>query len=67
MDWETVWLRLQEIIDNEDRTRPLPDHAIAEMMGENGIIVARRTVTKYRQKMSIPSWRGRRNWRKGEK
>ena len=32
-----------------------------------GITVARRTVTKYRKAMNIPSSRGRRDWTKGEK
>ena len=67
MNWETVWLRLQGIIDNEDKTSPFPDHAIVEMLSNDGIIVARPTVTKYRQSMNIPSWRGRRDWTKGEK
>ena len=41
--------------------------AIVEELGKAGITVARRTVTKYRKAMNIPSSRGRRDWTKGEK
>ncbi len=65
--WDRVRIKLQEIIDNEDKTKPLSDDAIVEELGKAGITVARRTVTKYRKAMSIPSSRGRRDWSKGEK
>ena len=65
--WDRVRLKLQEIIDNEDKTKPLSDDAIVEELGKAGITVARRTVTKYRKAMNIPSSRGRRDWAKGEK
>jgi len=65
--WDRVRIKLQEIIDNEDKTKPLSDDAIVEELGKAGITVARRTVTKYRKAMSIPSSRGRRDWTKGEK
>jgi RNA polymerase sigma-54 factor len=65
--WDRVRIKLQEIIDNEDKTQPLSDDAIVEELGKAGITVARRTVTKYRKAMNIPSSRGRRDWSKGEK
>jgi RNA polymerase sigma-54 factor len=65
--WDRVRIKLQEIIDNEDKTSPLSDDAIVEELGKAGITVARRTVTKYRKAMNIPSSRGRRDWTKGEK
>lgn len=65
--WDRVRIKLQEIIDNEDKTNPLSDDAIVEELGRSGITVARRTVTKYRKAMNIPSSRGRRDWTKGEK
>lgn len=65
--WDRVRIKLQEIIDNEDKTNPLSDDAIVEELGKSGITVARRTVTKYRKAMNIPSSRGRRDWTKGEK
>jgi RNA polymerase sigma-54 factor len=65
--WDRVRIKLQEIIDHEDKTKPLSDDAIVEELAKAGITVARRTVTKYRKAMSIPSSRGRRDWSQGEK
>jgi RNA polymerase sigma-54 factor len=65
--WDRVRIKLQEIIDHEDKTKPLSDDAIVEELGKAGIPIARRTVTKYRKAMNIPSSRGRRDWSKGEK
>ena len=65
--WDRVRLKLQEIVDNEDKTKPLSDDALVEELGKHGIKVARRTVTKYRKAMNIPSSRQRRDWSKAEK
>jgi len=65
--WDRVRIKLQEIIDGEDKTKPLSDDAIVEELGKSGITVARRTMTKYRKAMNIPSSRGRRDWSKAEK
>jgi len=59
--WETVRNSLQKIIDSEDKKLPLSDDAIVHELRSAGIIVARRTVFKLRQSMSIPSFRGRRD------
>lgn len=45
---------IRKLISNEDATKPLPDGRIAEMLIEKGLKVARRTVAKYRESMSIP-------------
>ena len=60
--WDTVRLKLQEIIDNEDKQRPMSDEALVQALAAEGITVARRTVTKYRKAMKIPSSRQRRQW-----
>ena len=60
--WDTVRLKLQEIIDDEDKSKPFSDDALVEQLAEQGITVARRTVTKYRKAMNIPSSRQRREW-----
>jgi RNA polymerase sigma-54 factor len=62
--WDRVRIKLQEIIDSEDKMKPLSDDAIVDELGKAGITVARRTVTKYRKAMNIPSSRGRRDWAK---
>ncbi|TWU17609.1 RNA polymerase factor sigma-54 [Bythopirellula polymerisocia] len=62
--WDKVRLKLQEIVDNEDKTKPLSDDALVDELAKAGITVARRTVTKYRKAMDIPSSRQRRDWSK---
>ncbi|MBU0509226.1 RNA polymerase factor sigma-54 [bacterium] len=52
--------RLQEIIDLEDKSDPYSDQAIAEMLAVEGYPIARRTVQKYREQLSIPVKRLRR-------
>jgi RNA polymerase sigma-54 factor len=51
---QVVKKRIKEIIDNEDPTKPLSDEKISQLLDEEGILVARRTVAKYRESMHIP-------------
>ncbi len=60
--WDTVRLKLQELIDHEDKQRPYSDEDLVKELSKLGITVARRTVTKYRKAMAIPSSRQRRDW-----
>ncbi len=60
--WDTVRLKLQEIVDAEDKSHPLSDDQLVTELAKHGITVARRTVTKYRKAMTIPSSRQRRDW-----
>ena len=62
--WDTVRVKLQELIDNEDKKKPLSDDALVKLLKQAGLTVARRTVTKYREQMRIPSSRQRRDWSK---
>ena len=52
---------LLEIVGNEDKSRPLTDDDIARMMQGQGFDVARRTVSKYRDRLGIPVARLRKN------
>lgn len=45
---------LQEIIDNEDKRKPLSDQKLMERLKDKGYEIARRTVAKYREKLNIP-------------
>ena len=45
---------IQEMIDGEDATAPLSDVDIAQRLKRQGLTVARRTVTKYRQLLQVP-------------
>lgn len=62
--WDTVRLKLQEIVDGEDKRDPLSDDQLVARLADAGITVARRTVTKYRKAMGILSSRQRRDWGK---
>jgi RNA polymerase sigma-54 factor len=54
--------KLQDIIRNEDKSNPLSDAKISEKLKEQGISIARRTVSKYRRNMDIPSARKRKEY-----
>jgi len=61
--WDTVRMKLQEIVDGEPKDAPYSDDDLVTELGKQGITVARRTVTKYRKAMNIPSSRQRRDWK----
>jgi RNA polymerase sigma-54 factor len=46
--------KIREMIEGEDPSTPLSDDRLAEMLREQGINIARRTVAKYREAMNIP-------------
>jgi RNA polymerase sigma-54 factor len=50
----TIKDKIRHMIDEEDGTRPLSDSRIAELLGERGLPLARRTVAKYREELRIP-------------
>lgn len=50
---ESIRSQIRNLIQNE--TKPLSDEKIAETLNNLGVDIARRTVTKYRESMSIPS------------
>lgn len=60
--WDTIKQKLLEIIAKEDKSNPLSDEEIVEELGRHGFPVARRTVTKYRRTLRIPSSRQRKQF-----
>ena len=60
--WDSVKVRVRELIEAEDRRAPYSDDQVAGLLKEEGIELSRRTVAKYRQQMSIPSARQRREF-----
>jgi len=52
--------KLKEIIDSEDKHKPYSDEQLSNLLKQNGYLVARRTVAKYREQMKIPVARLRR-------
>ena len=60
--WDTIKQKLLEIIGKEDKQSPLSDEEIVKELGRQGLKVARRTVTKYREALLIPSSRQRKQF-----
>lgn len=61
--WEAIRAKLQQIIDEEDKTKPLSDDQIRKELSKAGIDnLARRTVAKYRKLLNIPSARFRKKY-----
>jgi RNA polymerase sigma-54 factor len=45
---------LMDCVDNEDKSKPLTDEQLTNILKEKGYNIARRTVAKYREQLSIP-------------
>ena len=46
--------KVREVIAKEDKTHPITDDELVEILRENGYSIARRTVAKYREQLGIP-------------
>ena len=62
MSWGAVKAKLQEIVDSEDKAKPLNDDKLAAALEAEGITISRRTVAKYRGLMDIPPARKRKEY-----
>lgn len=60
--YEVMKQKLLELVSNEDKSNPLSDEELVTMLRAAGYPVARRTVTKYRKMLKIPSSRQRKDW-----
>ena len=55
-----IKVMIRDIIQHEDKQKPLSDEIIQRMLSEQGFPIARRTVTKYREQLGFPIARMRR-------
>jgi len=62
VSWNAIKAKLQEIVDNEDKKKPLNDDQLAAELTKRGLTVARRTVAKYRSILNIPPARRRKQF-----
>ncbi len=53
---------LEDVIEKEDKTKPLSDEEISSQLKRQGIVCARRTVAKYRTALHIAPALRRRTW-----
>lgn len=60
MSTRKIKIALKEVIEQEDKTQPLSDDALAKIMKDKGYPIARRTVAKYREQLGFPVARLRR-------
>ena len=60
--WDAVKHRIHAVIENEDKKNPLSDEDIVSKLAAQGVHIARRTVTKYRKALEIPTSRQRRQY-----
>lgn len=54
MSTRKIKISLKEIIEAEDKTKPMSDDALTKLMAKRGFPIARRTVAKYREQLGIP-------------
>ena len=59
---QAIKQKLREIVDAEDTQNPLSDDQLVEALGQEGVKIARRTVTKYRKALGIESSSRRREF-----
>ena len=55
---------IKEVINNEDKIKPLSDQKITTLLKDKGIEISRRTVAKYRSELNIPDAYGRKHIKK---
>ncbi len=60
--WDAIKAILKEVIEVENKSKPLSDDALAAELKKQGIDIARRTVAKYRDQLGIPPARRRREY-----
>ena len=51
----TIKQRIRKIIEQEDARKPLSDSRIVRLLQEDGLVLARRTIAKYREELRIPT------------
>jgi len=60
--WDAVKERIKRLVEDEDKVNPLSDDDIVKKLGDGGVHIARRTVTKYRKALNIATSRQRKNY-----
>jgi RNA polymerase sigma-54 factor len=62
VSWDAIKAALKEVVDAEDKKKPLSDDALSKALAERGIEIARRTVAKYRDQLGIPAAKMRKQY-----
>lgn len=59
---EQIKLALKQIIDEENKSKPLSDQKLTSELEKKGFAISRRTVAKYRESMGVADCRGRKKF-----
>jgi len=51
----SIKFRIKKLIEQEKPDSPISDEAIVDILSKNGVLIARRTVAKYRKMLNVPS------------
>lgn len=62
MSWAAIQAKLEQIINEEDKSDPLSDDQLVEKLKKAGIDIARRTVAKYRKQLNVGTRRQRKEY-----
>jgi RNA polymerase sigma-54 factor len=62
LGWDSIKAKVQQIVETEDKAKPLSDDEIVRQLKHDGIEIKRRTVAKYRSQLGIPTARQRRQY-----
>lgn len=52
---DKVKVKIKELIENENKAKPLSDQQLTNILNENGMKISRRTVMKYREQLGFAS------------
>lgn len=64
MSTEMIKRKVKEVVEQEDKSKPLSDQKIVELLKGQDITLSRRTVAKYRDELNIPSSSKRKRYEK---
>jgi len=62
VSWAAIKAAMQDVVETENKAKPLSDEAIVRELKKRGIEIARRTVAKYRDQLGIPAARIRKTF-----
>lgn len=62
LGWDSIKAKVAEIVEKENKSNPLSDDEIVEVLLKQGVDIKRRTVAKYRSQLDIPTARQRRQY-----
>jgi RNA polymerase sigma-54 factor len=51
----TIKQRIKKIVEGEDPRKPMSDSKIVSILQKEGLVLARRTIAKYREELKIPT------------